>query len=72
MFDDVAFTFKSIAMSKGRDEILSKHWTKPDKTKNESKETGSDSFQEGRNIGHKKAEEELKKAQTSVSKKRKL
>ena len=67
MFDDVAFTFKSIAMSKGRDETLSKHWTKPDKTKNESKETGS-----GRNIRHKKVEEELKKVQTSVSKKRKL
>ena len=32
----------------------------------------SDSFQEGRNIRHKKVEEELKKAQTSVSKKRKL
>ena len=25
MFDDVAFTFKSITMSKGRDETLSKH-----------------------------------------------
>ena len=72
MFDDVAFTFKSITMSKGRDETLSKYWTKPEKTKNESKETGSDSFQEGRNIRHKKVEEELKKAQTSFSKKRKL
>ena len=47
MFDDEAFTFKSITTSKCRGETLNKHRTKPDKTKSLSKEPQSDSFKDG-------------------------
>ena len=45
--ENVAFTFKSITMSKCRGETLNKHRTKSGKTKSLSKETPSDSFKDG-------------------------